>query len=195
MRYLLTALLALAVLGCLTPVNAQDFTIFVNCVERPGGGGSDRAWFGYESGSTFTPETPMLLLGGSGLINNLPGVLAAGRHDRVFGVDLDAAAPVEWTIYHNGVYTTVSTADNIPTCGENRAAAGPDGGLTTITLWDVAGTRFTWEIRDQWDNWHGISGVETPVEFDQGRPFTRLVLGPDNGNHDPANYRVTAKGE
>lgn len=70
-----------------------------------------------------------------------------------------------------------------------------EGDLPSITLYPLGGTRWTWAVQDDFQNWHTVrllTGdiVQTPPEYDSdGRLITRLVVR-RNQPLDPARYRI-----
>lgn len=151
-------------------------------------------------------------------VNDAPGILLR------FTYDIDHA-PIAWYHYAEGGYWTYTTEwggeATITRAGgyaeylvldygdsDYRVIHGDgttgfcnpqtSGDLPTITLWNVQGNLFTWEIQDDYGNWHDVhdsSGtVYTPVEWAGDMPFSRLVLGRDNPVLDPLRYRVTVRG-
>jgi len=113
----------------------------------------------------------------------------AGVHQRQVDVLLpEYDSKVTLFQYPDDVSVTITYDTPAPYCGE--PADTPD--LFTITVYVEGGNYFQWEIFDGF-SWNLITGVITPAEFDEaGNEFTRLVLGTDNLNHNPDNYRVTA---
>lgn len=64
------------------------------------------------------------------------------------------------------------------------------GDMFTITVYVESGDVFTWQILDVYGHWNDVAGVVTPAQVEDSKRFTRLVLGADNLDHNPADYRV-----
>lgn len=78
----------------------------------------------------------------------------------------------------------------LPPCPQ---PAPQPGDMFSITVYVDSGDLFTWQILDAYGHWNDVAGVVTPVQEEDGKRFTRLVLGPDNLDHNPADYRVFAR--
>lgn len=183
----------------LLPVQAADVTLFVDCAERPADSGAARIWLGYTASeeTTVTNGLAGVLSDGTGLtpsfLGYAPVVLLPGTHGQVFAIEFPASGyDVTWLAWNEDLDASVTfNADtDTPDC-EQIGTGEPDGGLDTITVYDVEGEAFTWEVRDPWGNWHEITDVTTPLQCEEGRCFTRLVVGP-GGSADVGDYRVTA---
>ena len=168
---------------------AGDFSWQVNCKELDQ---SERwhFWVGYVS----TDDIPDSYIG---YIGNGPGIymdtFQAGQHDRVIEVLLPTDSDtVTLFAYPQDVSITISVDTDAPDC----ASLAPviSGQLTTITLPVNDGSLFRWEKLDANGHWGAVSGVVTPVQEENGLRFTRLVLGADNGDHDPNHYQIFAQG-
>ncbi len=86
------------------------------------------------------------------------------------------------------VYDIIEGTLDTPECGEELPAQGPDGGLVEITK-DAAPGCYQWEIRDAYDHWSNVAVTCSQVEGE--RVFVRLVLGRDNPDHNPEDYRIS----
>lgn len=182
------------------PVQAADVTLFVDCAERPADSGAVRIWLGYTANEAIEATNALvgILSDGTGfspgIIGYAPVVFAPGTHGQVFAIEFPASGyDVTWVAWNEDLDASVTfNADtDAPDCAHNLGTGEPDGGLDTITIYDVEGATFTWEVRDAWSNWHTITDVTTPLQCEEGRCFTRLVLGPGASN-DAEDYRVTA---
>ena len=166
------------------------FTVFVFCQEEAPQG--THVWFGYTSDQngegTYVDYNPPAAGPGiyftdvqAGTFNRVADAfIAPGGYVR-FGIDTYFGSEF--------VMADATWTGGAPECS---AALDPvQGGLNTITLAVGNDTLFHWQIRDVNGNWNDIIGVTTPVEYDaDGAPFTRLVLGNDNPDTNPENYRV-----
>lgn len=196
-KYLIIYLAILALFIVHSVTRASGITLQVDCVERPADSGAVRVWLGF----TLADDTASLnsaFVGaesdGSGLSPGFGGhvgnVMPAGTYARALSVEFPAAGyDVTWSVWDTS--TDAHLIINYDTTGPECVTGQPDGGLDSITLWDVSGERFEWEIWDGY-TWNKIEGVITPAESAGGRSFTRLTLGADNGNVSADNYRVFA---
>jgi hypothetical protein len=181
----ITLILALAALM----VSAADIRLY-SCVIRDTESGYPHIMLGYTSDGDYA-ATSGVVLGGNGLIGAAPLSIEAGDHPQVFGVELSTDDPVLWQVYSDDFAYELDVTADAPACTTPENGPGqPDGLFETITIWDVQGDAFTWEIQDQWGNWHDIGGVVTPLQCENDRCFTRLVLGED-GDTNASHYRVT----
>lgn len=196
-----TALLVVLMLVLVLPVQAAEVNIFVDCVETMSESGSPRVWFGYASDEDILMGSTLegVIDDGTGLspsfLGYAPSDLHEGTHNRVFAIEFPAPGyDVTWRVYTEAFEITVTA--NYDTGGAECDPADigtgePDGGLETITIYDVVGEAFTWEVRDVWGNWHVIDSVVTPLQCEADRCFTRLVLGL-GVTTDADDYHVTA---
>lgn len=191
-RFLFIPLLILVVV--VSSAQAVNFSIFVSCV------GPDGIFFGYESDEPFQGDSSVVIYIQGEVIGRAPSNFQAGRHDRVFGVQLGTAdSTAHWEVtgpnWSQRIYVDASTTT--PNCPPDNGTGQPDGGIFEITAYvaGVPGTdRCTWEIHnhgdpDVWDGIDGSTGVE--IDPETGLVFCRLPLGADNLDHDPVNYRAT----
>lgn len=190
------AIFLIPILGLLfiSQVQAVNFSLFVSCSSPDG------IFFGYESDEPFQGSSSVVIFIQGEVIGRAPSSFQAGRHDRVFGVQLTAPdSAAHWEVtgpnWSQKIYVDGST--DAPNCPDDNGTGQPDGGIFEITAY-VAGVpgvdRCTWEIRnhgdpDVWDAIDGSTGVE--IDPETGIVFCRLPLGADNLDHDPANYRAT----
>lgn len=68
------------------------------------------------------------------------------------------------------------------------------GNLSSITLYPLGGSRWTWAVQDVFGNWHVVKDhgqmVITPPEYDDsGRMITRLVIN-RNEPVDPSRWHI-----
>lgn len=182
------------------PVQADNLTLFVDCAERPADSGAVRIWLGYTASEEIAATNALVgvLSDGTGLSPGIggipPEIFTVGTHRRVFSIEFPAAGyDVTWAAWNADLDASVTfNADTAaPDCGAFVGTGEPDGGLDVITVYDVEGDLFTWEVRDVYGNWHDISDVTTPRQCEDGRCFSRLVLG-QGASTDPADYRVEA---
>ena len=80
--------------------------------------------------------------------------------------------------------------------GNLRPCAFPKdlGNLSSITLYPLGGSRWSWSVQDKFGNWHVVKDhgaiVVTPPEYDdEGRLITRLVIN-RNEPLDPARWHI-----
>lgn len=119
-----------------------------------------------------------------------PAYFYPGTTDNAFAVWGHDGNVVTWAVTMLATGETQSltvTADSLSECHPEEAKYGSDGGWVEITKCQVV-SPFHWEIWDGY-NWH-YAADETPIENLDGQPCTRLVLGHDNSNTDPENYRI-----
>lgn len=167
------------------PVQAADIH-FLTCREAD----STRIHIGYESDVAYADVTTYAVLESSGLFGTMPERVESGNHPSLWGVDLyDENQTVLVGMYNEDFAVERVVSIHEPLCASGTGQ--PDGAFESITIFDVEGEAFTWEVRDAWGNWHDITDVTTPLQCEDDRCFTRLVLGP-GGSADVEDYRVTA---
>lgn len=170
----------------LIPVRAADHVYILACRETD----TTRIHIGYQSDATYEDVTTYAVLGNSGMFGAMPEQIEAGSHPALWGVDLyDENQTVVIGMYNEDFAVEREVSIHEPLC--ESGTGQPDGELETITVYDVEGDLFTWEVRDVYGNWHDITNVTTPLQCEEGRCFTRLVVGP-GGSADVGDYRVTA---
>lgn len=193
MKRITVFLIPLLALLLISQVQAVNFSLFVSCIDETG------IYFGYESDEPFRGSSSVVFFSDGDVIGRAPSSFQAGRHDRVFGVQLAPDSAAHWEVtgpnWSQKIY--VSGSSDATRCADDNGTGQPDGGIFEITAY-VAGVpgvdRCTWEIRnhgdpDVWDPIDGSTGVE--IDQETGLVFCRLPLGADNLDHDPINYRAT----
>ncbi len=197
----LLLIVTLAILFSLIPAGAQDdpwatpapesWDIFAKCVSYAVEGlPYIEFWYAlngdYEYGYQIVDE----IISNSEVLN-LPAAYFYPGSEMSFAAWAHDGNVITWTVIMLATGETKSvTADvtSVPEC-EAEAKYGEDGGWVEITIENPSCDPCSWQIADEYGNWHDI-GVQTPVQIEDEKRFTRLVLGRDNSIHDSSRYRV-----
>ncbi len=190
---LVLCLLLLAAL----PVLAQEavgWSIRLDCISRE----VDElpiAMFGYaveETGDPYgyMPEVNDFEGDDTEVVTDFPVWFYPGDHPQTLGVFVHDSRTVVWVVELFGQQQRVEANETAaPDCDTLAAPYGADGGWVEIEISDPPCNPCTWEVADDYGNWHDV-GATTPVQDEGSGGFTRLVLGRDNPVTDPARYRV-----
>lgn len=187
---LILVVVLLLALSHLPTQAAGNLHVFVDCIDRSGG--MTHVWFGYSASENGKEPTFSYIDDGAGIYIT---DVTKGTHRRVADAILNSnETEILFGIsatFSNGVeYSDVRVNANTKGAACVSGTGRPDGGLSTVTK-DVAPGTYLWEIRDEWGHWSSVATTQSQTEGD--RTFVRLVLGPDNANTNPDDYRVTAQ--
>lgn len=189
MWFLVLGLVLMLAVASLPTQAAGGLNVFVDCIDRSSG--EAHVWFGYSANEAGKDPT-------FGYIDNGMGVyvttVTAGTHHRVADAVIDFENEILFSIsatFSNGIEykeVRVNRDTRGPSC--SNATGQPDGGLKTVSK-DVALGCYRWEKLDEYNHW-GDTGATTCSQVEGDRVFVRLVLGPDNPDTNPDDYRVSA---
>lgn len=162
---------------------ADGVQLQVSCIDRSQ---TDRAviWFGYESSHDATGTG---YIGGEdiGIVSMPPNGLQAGRHERVFAIEVYRGSVTWQFAAETGDYELTASAETgAPDCNATATT------VSSVTV-EAAPGCYTWQYFD--GVWHDVrltdgSMAVTCTQQENGRVFVRLTIaGQDT---DPARWRI-----
>lgn len=167
-----------------TSAQADGVLLQVSCIDR---NQPDRVtvWFGYESASDVA-GTGYIGGGDIGIVSMPPNGLLAGRHERVFAVEVYDGGSVTWQFAaRTGDYELTASAETgAPDCN------APTAGVSSVTV-EAAPGCYTWQYLD--NIWHDVrladgSMAVTCSQEEGGRVFVRLTVSGHDA--DPSRWRI-----
>lgn len=161
-----------------------SFSLFVSCIEKVSESGLPRVWFGYEASDTIEGIAYYGPSDGGGFIGDPPNTLSKGRHEKVFGVELQepgVEAIYEFIANNGDSASLFAGADyKAPACGEVWQPGAPSIAVTLTS--DCAFV----EIRDPYGHWSRVQSNGEDVLLHYGE----ALIGGANQSTDPADYRA-----
>jgi hypothetical protein len=172
-------LIPILILLLISRVQAATFSLFVSCIDETG------IYFGYQADEPFQGSSSVVFFGGGEIIGDAPSNFEAGRHDRVFGVQIAAESAAHWEV------TGDNWSQRIYVDGSTAAGPCPNDawqpGAPSIYIPLESDCAFV-EIQDTYGNWHRVESDGAAVLLHYG---DSLIAGRSQ-SLDPADYRAVA---
>lgn len=181
--------LIVLIVGMVMTAQAATVSLFVSCIEKVSESGLPRIWFGYQASTTVNGVSYYGPSDGAGFIGYPPNTLEKGRHDRVFGAEIQVEGTQAFYQFIADDGTTyevwADATTKAPKCGANVWHQGAPSIAVSLTS-DCAYV----EIQDDYGHWSRVSDAAHPdgILLHYGEA---LIGGPDQST-DPADYRSVA---
>lgn len=176
----------------LVSVQADDqpatVSLFVSCIENPSESGLPRVWFGYQSSAVVNGAADYGPSDGAGFIGAPPNTLQAGRHDRVFAVELQTEgvkAFYEFQTADGRLYSVFADASTkAPKCGAVYQPGAPS--IAVVMTTDCAFV----EIQDPYGHWWRVTDKDHPDGI--LLHYGEALIGGQDQSTNPDDYRAVA---